>query len=238
MNKFLSSTFSIILILSLAFTTAYAQTTDDTETTPNPTNESVTESLTEQITDLKEKIASRVAELNLVEKRGIIGEVTSVDGTEISIEDIYGNTRSIDVDEITNFDSDDADATFGISDIEEGMQISVLGLYNKQSERVLARFITVVSIPEYIQGVATNIDEDEFIITVQTNDDETYSVEVETSTDTQMFVDDDFEDSGFSEIENNQLIFVTGTAEDTNQITASNILLFPTDSADTTETDE
>ena len=40
--------------------------------------EGLDEKLNEQINNLKEKIASRVSELNLVERRGMIGVVTEV----------------------------------------------------------------------------------------------------------------------------------------------------------------
>lgn len=233
--KHILTSFTLILILfSLVLTTSFAQSEED-EDNPNPTNESTAESLTEQITDLKEKIASRVAELNLVEKRGIIGTVNSVDGTEITLEDVYGNVRSVDVDEITNFESD-ADDTFGISDIEEGMEISVLGLYNKQSERILARFITVVTIPQFVQGTVQSVDEDEFTVTVLTDEDESYVVDVETSTVSQELIDDEFETSGFSDIEPTQRIFISGLSEDDpNRLSASRMLLFPIQSPDSEE---
>ena len=74
----------------------------------------------------------------LVEKRGIIGTVTDSSDTQITVTDIAGNIRFVDVDELTKFYSSDS-KTFGISDIKNGMTIGVLGLYNKQSRRILAR---------------------------------------------------------------------------------------------------
>jgi len=100
----------------------------------------------ETLDAIKDKVASRVAELNLVEKRGIIGDVDSITDTQIIINTISGKRRIIDVDEFTNFSGN----LEGISDIEVGSSISILGLFNKDSERLLARFISEVSIPKYL----------------------------------------------------------------------------------------
>src|SRR3989344_3522321 len=70
--------------------------------------------LSDQIDDLKSKIASKVAQLNLVEKRGIYGIVADASDTQITLKTVNGNTRFIDVDELTKFSSDSNDS-FGIS---------------------------------------------------------------------------------------------------------------------------
>ena len=62
-------------------------------------------------------IASRVAQLKLVEKRGIIGKVISVTSTQITVADVHGVTRFVDVDELTKFSSPASKAAYGISDI-------------------------------------------------------------------------------------------------------------------------
>ena len=64
--------------------------------TPTPTS-------SKKINELKERIASRVAELNLVEKRGILGTIASISGTKITLNDTQNRARIIDTDEITEF---------------------------------------------------------------------------------------------------------------------------------------
>src|SRR5690349_18838483 len=80
----------------------------------------LTNSISQQINNLQERIATRVAQLKLVDHRGIIGTVTDVTQTQIALADIQGNTRFIDVDEITKFSNPSAKGTFGISDIKKG----------------------------------------------------------------------------------------------------------------------
>ncbi|MBI2032944.1 MAG: hypothetical protein HYT10_00525, partial [Candidatus Levybacteria bacterium] len=118
------------------------------------------------LNNLKDRIASRVAQLNLVEKRGILATVEKVTDTQITVIDKRGDIRLIDVDELTHFSSPSAKGTFGISDITKGSYLDILGLYNKQSKRLLARFVDVVSIPVYIHGAVMSQDLENFTVTV------------------------------------------------------------------------
>src|SRR3990167_5640769 len=97
-----------------------------------PTPDDKAQAIKEQLIT---NIASRVAQLKLVEKRGIIGTVTNVTNTQITLSDIQNNTRFIDVDELTKFTSAKSKETFGISDITKGTTLGILGLYNKDSRR-------------------------------------------------------------------------------------------------------
>ena len=91
----------------------------------------------DKINSLKDKIASRVAELKLVEKRGFYGAVIEISGTQLTVTDQKNATRFIDVDELTKFSSPSAKESFGISDITKGTKIAIIGLYNKQSKKEL-----------------------------------------------------------------------------------------------------
>src|SRR3972149_12145987 len=84
-------------------------------------NTSTAASELEKIQKLKEMVASRVAELKLVEKRGILGTVKEVSkNTQLTIEDNKGNLRIIDIDELTRFQGLSASKSFGISDVKAG----------------------------------------------------------------------------------------------------------------------
>lgn len=177
---------------------------------------------------LKDIIASRVAELKLVEKRGIIGIVSDVSQTQITLTDIKDETRFIDVDELTNFEGKASD--FGISDIQEDQTLGVLGLYNKQSRRLLARVITEITLPRFITGVVENKDEEEFTVTVVDKEDSVYIIDVERTTRTFSYTKEDgLEKSGFSAIEAGQNAIVSGfsdSAEET-RVEGDRILIFP-----------
>jgi hypothetical protein len=185
--------------------------------------------LNKQIDDLKSKVASKVAELKLVEKRGFVGTVTDATGTQITVEDINKNVRFVDVDEFTKFSSPDSDGSFGISDIEKGSQVGILGLYNKESRRTLARFVNVIEFPQYIVGVVAEKDTKNFNLTVAT---ESASIIISVETVSRIYSADEegkLLKSGFSDIETSQNIIVSGFFDPKikNTITAGRIIFFP-----------
>ena len=216
---------TIILTLSVFFSTAWASAPTPTESL-TPTQSGLTQ---QQINALTNKIASRVAQLKLVDKRGVIGKVTDVSSTQITLSDMGGSTRFVDVDEFTKFNSDSK--SFGISDIEKGQKIGVLGLYNKQSRRILARFVEVLQAPDFIHGIVSSLDEKNFSLEISTEKDKQINIEVENTTKTFSFDSTKAEliKSGFSKITEEETIIIIGfpskTASDT--INASKIILFP-----------
>ncbi len=218
MKKNLLFIITIIFTFSVFFIRASAMT-------PTPT-----ESLTQQqINALTNKIASRVAQLKLVEKRGIIGKVTDVSNTQITLSDISGNTRFVDVDEFTKFNS--VSNSFGISDIVKGQEIGVLGLYNKESRRILARFVKVLQIPDFIHGTVSSIDENNFSFGVSMEKDKQINIEVENTTKTLSFDSGKslLVKSGFSKIKVEESIIIIGFPSKTasNVIIGSKIILLP-----------
>ncbi len=189
---------------------------------PSPAQEKNIAQINDRIDQLKNKVASKVAELKLVEKRGMVGKVDSISSTQITIVDINNQSRIIDVDEITKFESKE-----GISSITKGDTIGALGLYNKESERLLARFITEYKLPLFIRGVITSKDEENFTVSVTTVEGTTYIVDVERLTKTFSF-DKELEDAGFSGIKLNQNTVVVGFKDpkEKNRVTASKIVTF------------
>ena len=158
MNKFISYFIITSLLCSVIITPSFASTPTPAPTSTTPASEEVTENLSTQINSLKEKIASRVAQLNLVEKRGVMGTVTEVKGMQITLVDPQGKTQIAEVDEITKFSSS-SQSNYGISDIKKNDKLSIIGLYNKDSERILARFVQSTTIPQFISGAITSIDD-------------------------------------------------------------------------------
>ncbi len=220
---------TIILISLFSLPKTYAATATPTPS-PKPTSESVTEKLSNQINDLKEKIASRVAQLKLVEKKGILGSVKDASSTQMTITDISGANRVIDVDEITKFSSPSAKDSFGISDIKPGMKLSVIGLYNKDSQRLLARFVNSFTIPLYLSGAITNVDKENYTVTLQMEGGKSYLVDIESVTKTLDYstIDSPVK-SGFSKIENGTRAVIIGYADkkQANRMVATRILIFP-----------
>ncbi|MDP3726953.1 MAG: DUF5666 domain-containing protein, partial [bacterium] len=198
--------------------------------TPTPSSEVTKKQdvFNNQVSDLKERIASRVAQLKLVEKRGVIGTVSDLSDTQITLSNLQNNTQFVDVDELTKFASPSAKESFGISDIKKSDRLGILGLYNKQSRRLLARFVQTLKMPKTIHGAVASVDEKNFIVEVATLEGNK-TVDIENITKTFSYTKEDgLSKSGFSKIKENQRIMVVGFPDikDKSRFIASRIILF------------
>lgn len=235
----------IILILSVSLLALFGYGTNTQKTNALTTTPTVTlapklsptgggldkeQKLIDQINSLKEKVASKVAELKLVEKQGIIGAVEEVEGNKITAVDLNNETRIIDVDELTKFSSPSAKASFGISDITKGTTLGVIGLYNKQSKRILARFVDVITVPQYISGAISDIDKANYTVTVLSDDQNKTIVDIENFTKISSYTDDnDITKSGFSKLTVGDRVYTVGypNKNEKHRITGTRILVFP-----------
>lgn len=206
--------------------------------TPSPVADEKQNAFNDQVSDLKERIASRVAQLKLVEKRGVIGTVTDLSDTQITLTNLQNNTQFVDVDELTKFASPSAKESFGISDIKKNDRLGILGLYNKQSRRLLARFIQTLKMPTTIHGAVATLDDKNFVIEVTTTEGNK-TVDVENITKTYSYTGgpdargpdargSELSRSGFSKIKENQRITVVGFPDikDRNRLIASRLIHF------------
>ena len=216
----------VFLLFQIFINVSLAQTATKTPT-PTPID------LSDQIDDLKSKIASKVAQLNLVEKRGIYGIVADASDTQITLKTVNGNSRFVDVDELTKFSSDSNDS-FGISDIEKGMYLGVIGLYNKQSQRLQARVVEEEEpLPNFIYGAVFSVDSENFTVTVAKENGAKNIIDIESITKTYSFSEEKLVKSGFSKIKETMPIIVVGffQKKDKNKILGSRIFIFPEISA-------
>lgn len=194
---------------------------------PNPTQDGI--NLQKQVDALKSKIASKVAELNLVEKRGLYGTVTDATTSQITLRDLNNQTRFIDVDELTKFSSSVSD-TFGISDVKKGMILGILGIYNKDSERLQARVVNQENpLPQFAYGAVISTDKTNYNLIIAKENGLRNLVDIETVTKIYAFSGGTLAKSGFSKILDGEPIIVIGfyDAADKNKIIGSRIILFP-----------
>jgi hypothetical protein len=218
MKKFL-----ILLSFSILVLTPIVFSAKALAVTATPTTD---QSLIEK---LGNEIASKTAQLNLVEKRGIIGTVTDSSNAQITLTDTSGNTRFVDVDELTKFSSASNDS-FGISDVTKGMTLGALGLYNKQSRRILARNVDAMdALPTIVFGEISNIDKVNFEVTVVKENGGKSVVEIENITQTYSFTSGTSTKSGFSKMQTMQTVSITGypDKQDKNKLLASQVVVLP-----------
>jgi len=226
--------FFITTLVLYSILSRSAMAMSPTPTPNNPISPTISETLNQkldsQINQLKDKIASRVSELNLVEKRGIIGIVSDTSANQITLIDTQGNSRQIDVDEITKFSSASSSSTFGLSDITKGTKISVLGLYNKQSKRILARFISVSVDPAFLMGSILDLDSKNFTFHIISVDQKKTNIDIETPTKILSYSKDNpLGKIGFSKLNVTDRVFIIGFPDkkDPTLIVAARIIVFP-----------
>lgn len=226
MKKCITLIFLTILFYVLSKDTAFAQ---NKSTTPSPTPKDLKEEGIEQIQKIKDIVASKVAELNLVEKRGFLGTVVTTNTTQITIKDTADLQRIIDIDDLTKFEGSDKE-TFGISDIKPGDKLLFLGLYNKETKHLLARQVKKSgNIPIIISAIVTNVSSEDFQLEVVTENNTKMKVDVEKSTKTSAITKNGtIEKSGFSKIKLHERILITGFPDptDTKTINAERLLHF------------
>ncbi len=221
--------FAIVVLLATTYSLQSASAATSTPT-PSPSKNEIPKDSAdlEKIQKIKDIVASKVAELNLVEKRGIIGTVKEISGMKITITDIKGDIRQIDVDELTKFNM--SKNSTGISDIEKGETYSFVGLYNKETQRLLVRSVnSTSSVPVYFEGAITNLDKKNYQLEVANEKGEVKKVDIENSTKTSLAtVEGDLEKSGFSKLEVNERILAVGfwDKKDKNLLSSLRVIHF------------
>lgn len=231
MKKVLILSFSFLFLMNLP-TIVFSQTKTPTpkiSATPTKSAKTTPESAEiERIQKIKELVASKVAELKLVEKKGILGVVKEKTTTQLTLIGDNEEVKIVDIDELTKFQKN-GDDSFGISDVKQGQIISAIGLYNKETKRLLARFIEKVSnIPTTISGLVTEKDIKNFTVSM-VSDTGKKLIDVTSSTKTYSFnKETKMVKSGFSKIEIGQRIFVVGfdDLKTDDKINASRIVHF------------
>lgn len=190
---------------------------------PTPTASSSAQELLNNLQDYLSKHP-------ITEKRGILGKATDTSDTQIAISDVNRNIRFVDVDELTKFISSSS-SSFGISDIKKGDTLGIVGLYNKESQRILARAIYEEEISSMIHGNIAQVDSQNFVVNVATDDNDQFQVSVERTTRTLSYdsVSQNLIRSGFSRLKAGEKIFVRGTPDSKNDklVSADTIIVFP-----------
>lgn len=219
---------TIIFIAIITFITQPVFAQEEATVTPTPTSEKKS-----KIEEIKEKVASTVAQLNLVSKRGILGEITKIEKNQLTIER-NDEARIVDVDELTNYsrvESDDKRTELKFSDLDVGDTIVAIGIYNRESRRLLARFILVKEIAIQVSGLVKEVDIKDASITIEDKKKgESFIIDIDKKTIIRNYTKaKELVKSTLPKIEIGQRAHVFGLANkgDKNHVSASRLLLLP-----------
>ena len=185
-----------------------------------------------QVEDLKERLATKVAQLSQSERRAIYGTVKA---TTISTLTVETSTKDIKIeltDDIKVFQMLKAKRTaLTTEDLAKDDTVSVFGNWDTAVEVLKAKVIFIhhnaSEDTKRVFGTITEVKKSDYTITISTKDEKTYVVDFETATKTSVWTrEKGIEKGGFSKLTVGDTILVVGTAvpKKENRISALRIL--------------
>lgn len=174
---------SLIFLMSLSSSTFAQKTTPaDTQEEEKITSKPTIDPKMEKIQELKQRIATKVAEMKILKKRVFVGKITELDNPYIIIA-IKEGDKKIETDEdtvmtqITNGKSQ----KIAFKQLKKDQTIFTWGSYNQEGDILTAKSIVAKEEPIMLYGTITEIDLKGGTITLQTVN-QTYVLDVEVFT--------------------------------------------------------
>lgn len=213
----------IIFLLSIGIQIKAATTPTNT-TSPTPT----VSDKAKQIDDLKDRLATKVAELNQSQRQAIYGTIKSVSVSTFIVETATKDLKIELTDDIKIFQKIKGTRTaLTTDDLAKGDIVTVFGDYDATLELLQAKMIFIQSTdPVRVSGTITEVNKTDYTITINTLDSKTYTIDFETTTKTSLWNGTALEKGGFSKLNVGNIIHVTGTAvaKQENRVSATRIL--------------
>ncbi len=226
-----------VLLVFANFVNAQEDSTQDSATTtstptvkqdqPSPTRTTI-----DKIQEIKDKVASRVAELKKEKLEAISGILKSSSESALVLT-IDGVDYTVQLDEeakVYSISSALRKSEKKLTDIEKNTHLSVVGTVDKEEKTAVGKVI-VEKIPNLsLIGTVGEVSSKDGTITVNSVDNKTFTVDIEVSTKSNAY---DLKSGqlvkiGLSKIENGAKIHVYGNSgESEERITASRILILP-----------
>jgi len=188
----------------------------------------------EQIKELRERLATRVAQLKEKMRRAWHGEIKSISGTTIILTTRQGE-KTIVTDENTSFLRTGLGGRrkITLADLSLGEKIVAFGQVSQDTGEMTAKVIIAQVFPVKINGKVTAVNVEGGTITVQTLKRGSFIVDVETTTKILVWEKKEgLKSFGLSKIKVGDRVHVNGTTptrpkQGENRITASRILVLP-----------
>lgn len=212
----------LILSLVLSFTQPQFVSAQD-ESTPTATGVKA-----KQIEDLKERLATKVAQLQQLQTKAIDGTVKSVSLTSATIETSAKDYKIELSDEIKIFQYLKGKRTqLSLEDLAKGDRVVVFGNYDSTLDLLKAKVILIyTSQPVRVSGKITQINKEDYVINLTTADETKYTIDIETTSKTFVWNGQEIVKGGFSKLSVGDEIQVLGNpvSKKENQLSATRIL--------------
>ncbi len=212
----------ILLSLVLSFTQPQIVTAQD-QATPTATGVKA-----KQIEDLKERLATKVAQLQQLQTKAIDGIVKSVSLTSATIETSAKDYKIELSDEIKIFQYLKGKRTgLSLEDLTKDDRVVIFGNYDSTLDLLKAKVILIyTSQPVRISGKITEINKEDYVINLTTPEGTKNTLDVETTTKTFVWNGQEIVKGGFSKLIVGDEIQVLGNPvpKKENQLSTSRIL--------------
>lgn len=175
---------------------------------------SATPSATTNLNELKERLATKVAELRTSEKRALYGTVKSKSLTTLVVETKTKDLKVELADEIKIYQYLKGKRTeLTLDDITKGDAVTVYGDYDTSLDLLKATYILIQAVfPLRVAGVVDALDRTDYSLTLKSSDGQTYTIDIETITKVSRWdKTNKFTKSGFSKMTNGETLHVIGT---------------------------
>lgn len=176
------------------------------DATPSATNK--------KIEDLKDRLATKVAELRQTSRRAIFGTVKSTSITSFVVETKTKDVKIELTDDIAVIQYlKGKRTTLTVDDIAKGDTVAVFGEYNTTLDLLKAAVMFIQgAIPERVSGSVTGRDEKAFTLTITTLQNQAYTIDIEKSTKALAWDREKKElvKSGFSKIAAGNVVHIVG----------------------------
>lgn len=183
---------------------------------------------TQQLEDLKDRLATKVAELKQSQRMAVFGTIKSVSISTFTVETKTKDLKIELMDDMKVFQMLKGVRTALKTDnLEKGDVITVFGEYDTTLELLKPSVVFIQGVaPVQVSGTVTATNKTDYTITMTSADSKTYTVDFETTTKTASWNGSALAKGGFSTFTVGDIIHVTGSAvaKKENRISASRIL--------------
>lgn len=190
--------------------------------------QTATTSTEKRIEELKDRIATKVAELSQIQRRAVFGTVKSASVSTATIETQTKDIKIELTDELKIFQNLKGKRTvLSTDDLAKGDVVTVFGDYDATLDLLKAKVIFIqAALPSRVAGKVTEIDKTAFVVTVKPLEGPTVTVDIEKSTKTNIWDGKSITKSGFSKIQIGDSVHVVGSpvAKTENRVSADRIL--------------
>lgn len=221
-------TFLVLLVFLLSTSVTLAVSQEEKATPPGQIKEEV---IKDKIEDLKERVATRVAELRQKSKRAFFGQIKEKSEQGLTL--IRGEKEMIvTIDEetgIIRLGPSNKRIEISLEALKIGERVVAFGTLDLDQKTLLAKRILSHTLPKNVHGKVKEVDIDTATITLSSKKEE-FIVDYEIRTRCQMWQrGEGLQKCGLSKIEIGDRVFVHGevNTKDENRLTALRLLLLP-----------